>query len=191
MEFKKLIIILSVTILVIVVGILSFSYAWYAFGDASTTFKDVKTADPDIGIVFSQTPHVNTTTGIPISASDVETKADKNSFSIDTTNDKLKGLQIAIEISLVDIKIANELKTSDFKYELLEKVDNESKKIKEGTGEDFTGDKLVLKPMSSIEQGKTYSYELRVWLQDSGKSQNELMEKSFSAKLQVSSAIKK
>ena len=60
------------------------------------------------------------------------------------------------------------------------------------TGEDIgTNTTLTLKSMSSITVGTTYNYELRVWLNETGVSQNSLMNKKFSGRIEVSSALKK
>ena len=46
----------------------------------------------------------------------------------------------------------------------------------------------VLKPQ---EYPKTYTYEFYVWLSDDGTNQNYLMNKGFSAKININSATKK
>ena len=38
---------------------------------------------------------------------------------------------------------------------------------------------------------QTYNYELYIWLKEDGTNQNNLMNKGFSAKINVSSALKK
>ena len=44
---------------------------------------------------------------------------------------------------------------------------------------------------NTFSASKTYTCTLRVWLQDSGSSQNNLMNKSFSGLVKVGTAIKK
>ena len=44
---------------------------------------------------------------------------------------------------------------------------------------------------NTFNASKTYTCTLRVWLQDSGSSQNNLMNKSFSGLVKVGTAIKK
>ena len=54
---------------------------------------------------------------------------------------------------------------------------------------------LVLGTLSTanntLDINKNYTCTLRVWLQDSGSSQNNLMNKSFSGLVKVGTAIKK
>ena len=191
MEFKKLIGILTITVSVIILGLFAFSLAWYSFSNAQTSFS-TNTLD-GVSIIFAQSQYINTTTGIPISASDVDDKADKTIFTVGSDSTLLSGYTLAIQISLVDITIDQALRESSyFKYQLLQTVNGTTTTVASGTGLTIgTNTEVVLKSMSTVTVGTTYTYELRVWLEDSGSSQNDLMQKNFSAKIQVSSAAKK
>ena len=192
MEFKKLITILTISIAVIVVALLGFSYAWYSFTGGSTEFETTTGSSENLQVVFAQSQYVNTVTGIPLAASDVDKKSDKTLFSVTADSTTLSGFDVASEISLVDISIDEALKTSDFHYALYETANGTTTLITSGTGVNIGNNaSLVLKSMSLITKDVTYNYELRIWLQDSGVSQNELMQKSFSAKIQVTSSMKK
>ena len=192
MEFKKMMGILAITVTIIVISLFGFSYAWYSLTEGSTTFNNVKTTSSNLAIVFAQSQYVNTTTGIPIASSEVATKADKTLFTITGNATTLAGYTVTTEISLININISAALKVNDFKYALLQTVDGTTTTIATGTGATIGNNTtLVLKNMSAITLGKTYSYELRIWLEDTGVSQNQLMNQSFSAKIQVSSAYKK
>ena len=186
MEFRKMIIILSVATIIIVISLFGVSYAYYSLTNASTSFN-AQVADDDISIVYNQGEYVSITTGVPIVEADVPTKAGSNKFSA-LAGSNLNGYDVAIEISLVDINLEQELRTNDFKVQLLEN----GSVIKNLTGSNIdSNSSVVLKDMAIINVGTTYNYELRVWIQESGVSQNELMGKSFSGKIEISSSIKK
>ena len=88
---------------------------------------------------------------------------------------------------MTQISIDEALKNEDFKIQLLE---NDTP-IYNGTGADINGTNLVLKQLSSINVGTTYNYELRIWINETGVSQNSMMGKSFSGKIKISNSIKK
>ena len=185
MNLKKLLIVLTIVISVLVISLMGISYAWYSLSNSSTSFNTT-TGGNDISIVYSQSEYINMTTGIPISDSDVSTKAGISRFTV-TPGNNLNGYSVFISIELSQISIDQELKTSDFKIQLLEN----GSPIFNCTGLDLIGGSLVMKQLSNITVGNTYTYELRVWINDSGVSQNELMGKHFSGKIKISSSIKK
>jgi len=191
MEFKKLMGVLTIAVTVIVVALLAFSLAWYSFSNGQTSFE-TSTGSGNVSVIFAQSQYINTTTGVPISSSDVDTKADKTIFTVSSDATALAGYTLATQISLVDINLDSALRVSDFHYQLLQTVNGTTTTVASGTGVTIgSNTELVLKSMSTVTVGATYTYELRVWLQDSGVSQNDLMQKNFSARVQVSSAAKK
>lgn len=189
MEFKKLLLILSITITIIITIMFGASYAWYAYSNAESrvigrTIKEAPT------VIFSQNEYISSKITSPIYDEDKYNYANKNSFSI-TLGKELRNYETGIEISLKDIIIDNELKISNYKYELLE----DGKTISKG---DFSNigsmTNLILVPMKIMKPNNypyTYNYELYVWLSEDKSNQNELMNKNFSAKINVESAIKK
>ena len=185
MEFKKLILILTIAISVIVISFMGVSYAWYSLSNSSTSFNTT-TANTDITILYAQSEYVSVTTGIPISEADVPTKAGISRFTVNPGNN-LSGYNVSISIDLTQIVIDPALKTNDFKIQLLEN----NVPIYNGTGANISGSDLTIKQLSNINVGSTYNYELRIWINETGVSQNELMGKSFSGKIKISSTIKK
>lgn len=189
MAFKKIIIVLSITIAIFIGILFGSSYAWYAYKNAESriggkTIKEVPT------IIFAQTEYISSKATMPIKDEDRYNYANKNSFTI-TIGEDLKDYDTAVEISLKDIYISNELKINNYKYELLQ----DGISIANG---DFSniGNSTTLKimPMTKLVNTalpKTYTMELYIWLSDDGTNQNDLMNKSFSAKINVNSAIKK
>ena len=123
-------------------------------------------------------------------------------FIIDQDESVLQGFNVSVTVSLVDISIADELKVSDFKYDLTCNDGTTNTVLTNGirTGADFTSEvltnnRLVLGTLSTanntLDINKNYTCTLRVWLQDSGSSQNTLMNKNFSGLVKVNSVFKK
>ena len=87
--------------------------------------------------------------------------------------------------------MANELKIANYKYELVE----DGKTISSGNFSNIgTAKSLRLTPMTIMKPTTyptTYTYEFYIWLSEDGTDQNNLMNKGFSAKINVNSATKK
>jgi len=187
MEFKKLIIILSIAATVIVVCLLGVSYAYYSLSNASTEFNTT-VANDDVYVVYAQSEYISTTTGIPISEDEIAAKASSSKFTALADSTTFAGYEVALEVAITDIFLDTALQDSYFKIQLLEN----GSVVKTVTGADIgTNSKVVLKNLSIIEVGTTYNYEVRVWIQDSGVSQNAMMGKNFSGRIQISSSMKK
>lgn len=185
MPFKKLIIIMSISFTVIICGLLGLSYAWYAVATDETQFNVTTGSSDGIDVVYTQTEYINNSKGVPVKSSSA---GDKNVFSV-TVGEELSSYEVGIAISLVDISIASELKIPEFRYELYS--DDSSTPIASGNFSEIgTNTTIDLTNMMILDVG-THTYELRVWLQDTGVSQNSLMNKSFSAKIKVASAYRK
>lgn len=187
MEFKKMIVIISIALTVIMVCLFGVSYAYYSLSNASTEFNTT-VANDDIYVLYAQSEYISTTTGIPIKADEVAIKASSSKFSALADSTKFSGYEVALEVSLVDVFLDSALRVADFKVQLLEN----GSVVKTVTGADIgSNSEVVLKNLSRIEVGTTYNYEVRVWIQDSGVSQNAMMGKSFTGRIQISSSMKK
>ncbi len=189
MEFKKIIIILTVTIIAIFGLMSGVSYAWYAYSNAETNINGTTIKETPT-VIFTQTEFISSTTTMPIYDEDRYTYANKNSFNI-TFNENLKKYQIGLEIMLTNINMASELKISNYKYELVQN----NKVVAKG---DFStlGDSasLIVLPTTIIKPTtypETYNYELYIWLSEDNTDQNYLMNKGFNAKIKVNSALKR
>ena len=186
MDFKKLIFVFVITISILMISAFGVSYAWYSFSNGNTPFTVQTGSDDDISIIFAQSEYVNISTGVPIVEADVPTKAGISRFVV-SPDASLNGAEIALSIELINVNIDNELKCDDFKIQLLEN----NSVIYTGTGADITSDTLVLKEMSKLNNLNSVNYELRIWINETGVSQNNLMGKAFSGKIKVSTSIKK
>lgn len=200
MKFKKFIFVLVITSILAVAGMWGTSYAYYVSTNGTNFNVTTANVDTSLTVVFSQSEYMNMKTGVPISASDVDNYASKSVFTILPNNTLLNGYQVAVNISLINIKIDDALKVSDFKYKLTCSDGSTTTNLGSGTGANFTSDVLKNDSLSlgslstsanNFNASKTYTCTLRVWLQDSGSSQNNLMNKSFSGLVKVGTAIKK
>lgn len=193
--FKRLLIILSFAVTVLIVILLGTSYAWYTFDNAVTSFNNVGTFSDNIevAVVFTNDSNIGTTVGIPITTSEIEEKSEKTSFTI-TPSTALAGRSVAIQILLADLKIDSALiSVSSLKYSLLQTVDGVTTTVKSGTFSGVTASSLILLPSTSISDsdlGKTYSYEFRLWLEEDNSNQNALMGKKLDGYIKVNTAIK-
>jgi len=178
---------LIITAIVITMFILSLStsYAWYTYSGGATDFDSI-TSEVDLNVIYAQSKIITTTTSLPIKDEEKEKYADTNIFTVSSPQE-LYNHQVILTISLIDIEIAEELKSQDFKYELLQN----SEVIASGTGKDFSEKNKVLKDQIQINPTQNYTFGLRIWLSETGESQNELMNKTFQAQIQVDSIAKK
>lgn len=189
MELKKMIFILGITIAVAIGIMFGASYAWYAYKNAETNVKG-STLKETPTIIFAQTEYLSVKQMMPIEDNDYYNYANKNSFTI-TIDENLRYYETGIEISLKDIQMPNELKIPNFKYMLLQNG------IPVSNGDFSTlgaSTNLTVLPMTILTPSTyptTYLYELFVWLSDDGNDQNYLMNKGFSAKVNINSAIKR
>lgn len=189
MEFRKLLIYLSITLVLVIMISFGITYGWYAYENAETsvsgsTIKEIPT------IIFSETEYISAKISMPIIDNDRYSYANSNSFSI-TLNDNLKDYEVGYEISLTGIIIDDVLKNKNYKYELLQ----DGNIIASG---DFSniGDatSMILMPMTvmyPVSYPTTYNYRLYIWLSDDGSNQNNLMNKNFRSKINITSAVKK
>ena len=112
MEFKKTIIILSIT-LTIAIGIMfGASYAWYAYKNAETNING-STIKEKPAVIFLQTEYISSKQVIPIKDNDRYNYASKNSFTI-TLDKNLEKYETGVEISLTNITMADELKNPNY-----------------------------------------------------------------------------
>ena len=189
MEFKKMIILLSITVSIMFGLLLGMSYAWYAYSNAETNIEANTKKDAPM-IVFAQTEYISSTQNMPIYDEDKYRYANKNSFTV-TLGENLAEYETGLEIILSDIIISEELKIENYKYELLQ-----NKQIIANGNFSNIGDskEIKLMPMTLLDLETypyTYAYELYIWLSEDGSEQNHLINKNFGARIKVNSAVKK
>ena len=180
--------IISIVIIVVFSMMLTTSYAWYSFENASTSFQGMTNND-DIIINYQHGEYINTMIALPISSSDIDEYADKNNFSIEVKNNE-KDIDIAVNVSLVDITIDSVLRNANFKVDMYYQGEKWSSAQGNTIG---TGGATTL-TFKNITTGKSTIildndisnlFEIRVYLLDDGSNQNTLMNRTFQAKIQV------
>ena len=184
-----MIILLSVTISIMFGVLLGISYGWYAYSNAESnisanTIKEAPT------IVFAQTEYITSTQNMPIYDEDRYRYANKNSFTV-TLGENIKEYETGIEIALENINIEDELRITNYKYELLQNKKIISSGDFSTLGENKSIKLLPMTIMSPNSYPYTYVYEFYVWLSEDERNQNNLMNKKFGAKINVTSAVKK
>ena len=188
MNTKKNYIILTIGILAIGISVIGITFAWYSYSNATSSIKGSTTSEKPT-IIFKQSEYVSMSNIMPINEEDRYNYGEINSFLV-TLEENLEKYENTIEISLINIKIDNELKNTNYRYELLEN----DVVVVSGDFSLLESDKLILIPNKIINVSSypyTYNYKLVIWLNDDGEIQNNLMNKEFSAKINVVSASKK
>ena len=105
-----MILILSITITIIVMGAFGVSYGYYAYTSANTLFT-ANTITTLPTVTYAQSSNLNETVGVPIAEANYVTEASKTQFTI-TYNSNLSDYDIAVKISLTSITIDSALKKS-------------------------------------------------------------------------------
>ena len=196
MKFNKIIFILMIAATIIFAGMIGSSYAYYTLTDTSI---DVTTGNVNgFSIVFSDNNYVNVKTGVPLNDDQVIGSAKANMFSIIPNASSLNGYDAYVNISLINVKIDYALKVSDFKYSLICNDSNSYEStIGSGDGTSLsTGTDVLLGGLNTINGSlninTNYQCYFRVWIANKADtSQNELMNKSFSALLKVNTIMRK
>ncbi|MBQ8192636.1 MAG: hypothetical protein IJZ46_01000 [Bacilli bacterium] len=203
MNFKKMILVLTITFSAIFTLMLGSSYAYYVSTGGTTLNATTGNFDSAVAVVFNQSQYINVKTGIPIKLSDVETKAGRIFFTLIPDNNVLSDdYEASVTISLTDISIDEELRMNAFKYSLqCDEVWDDGDIMgnaysKSGTGEDFTdevlnSDNLVIRTIKIINPSNYYECDFYVYLKENDSDQNHLMNKNFSARIKVNTAFRK
>ena len=173
MSYKRTLGIISIFILAMFALMLSSSYAWYSYNNASTTF-DTNTSSNEINVIYKNNNYISTITALPISSDDINEKADKNNFSIEVNNDNLEE-ELYVSVGLKSVKIDEALKSNNFRYELL----YNSEIVAKGSFKDIDDEEFTLIKNIGLNNLGNNDFELRVYLLDDGSNQNDLMNKTF------------
>lgn len=188
MNTKKNYIILTLAILAIGFGLVGITFAWYSYSNAESRVNATsKVSKPSV--IFSQTEYIENASIMPILDEDRYNYGMKNSFIV-SVPETLKKYDISMQINLVDIVMSSELKTNDFKYELLEN----GIIVSSGTFSNIIDNTIEIYPnkvLNVINYPFSYNYELIVWLSENNGDQNNVMNKNFKARVNVISAVKK
>ena len=177
---KKLpVIIAAVTIVVYCIGI---AYAYFtARISGNDTASSATVTVGKLMIDFDTTEYISNQYGELIQDSEKESKADANKFSVKHSVDS--NIKADYTLSLTDIRISDNLKSSDFKWEL---VKNDTV-LSSGNFSDIgTSTTLNLTPnYQRLEVNNTDKYIFRIWLSETDVDQSSLYNGTFSAKISL------
>ena len=174
----------------IIVGVMfGVTYGWYEYSNAQVSAK-ASTLKEAPTVIFTSDENIYVSRIMPIYDDDRYGYGERNTFTI-TIGDNLKDYDVGIEIGLTNLRIDDELKIEDYKYELLQDGIVVSSGNFSNVG---MSTNMNIMPMTIIRPTvfpQTYTYELYIWLSENNTNQNNLMNKVFNAKLNVNSAVKK
>ena len=160
---------------------LSTSYAWYAFDNASTTFSAVTNND-DIIVSYQSGEYINTNIAVPISTEQIDKYSEKNNFNIRVKNNKIDN-EIAVTVSLIDISISDALKNTNFKIDLY----YQGSKVSTFGGNTIGTGGATNKTLGTVTLNNDINnnFEVRVYILDDGSDQTSMMNQTFQAKIQI------
>ncbi len=173
---KKKICIIITSVLLVMLPIISASYAHFlSRGESSEKVVQVGT----LRIVYSD--NVNETVEIddivPIYDAEIKTKANKFVFNIDNTGTSLA----YVDIKLTDIVMDPELSNLEFKWALY----SGEEKISNGNFRNVINNEILLTKNIELPQLDNKDYELYIWISENDLDQSVLMNKSFKCKITV------
>ena len=181
MSFKKMLGIITIMIVLVFSMMLSTSYAWYTFENASTTFEGVTNND-EILVGYGTNEYISTSIAVPILEEDIDKYSSKNNFFVNVKESELD-TELVVSVSLVDIMIDDALMTEEFKIDLY----YQGELLKNISGADIEVKTVEVMELAStlIDNFTDNNFELRVYILDNGMDQSELMNKTFAAKIEV------
>ena len=164
-------IVASIIILVMILGI---SFAVFMVMDESGE-KEITYGNLDIEYIDGKT--IKATGQLPLTDEEIEEYASKTNFTVKNTGD----IPVYLEISLTNITMDDELKTSDFRYALYQ----EETKVATGTFEDCEQSLVLGNNVLQDIDSQSTNYTIALWIQDNGGNQNAMLNKNMSAKIKV------
>ena len=203
MKFRKLMLVLTFTVSIIFVTVIGATYAYY-YTSSGSVGGTAGNFNSSLGIVFNNSDHINFFTGIPISSSEIDTKANTTTFTLTPSNVIISDYDVNVDINLSNIDIDNELKVNSFKYKLkcVHSITG-NEQVFSGDASSFTNSSYTIASLSSTINGnngfyidrsansQSYSCTFYVWLEETNSNQNTLMNKHFGANIEINSVVKK
>ena len=176
---RKISIIITSVALVILLGI-SFTYAYFSNKKGSTE-NSVVAGTLVINYEDDSLNTLSLDNIVPIYDNEIKTKANKIGFTINNTGNS----KAYVDIYLNDIVMDSELASLDFKWALYSGED----KVYNGNFRNILNNKQLLINNIELNKNESKTYQLYIWISESGMDQSNLMGKNFSAKILVN-AIK-
>ena len=180
MRLKKLLFVITIIVITMLSLMLATSYAWYSFENGSTTF-DAVTNNDSIIVSYQTGEYINTDIAVPISSSEIDKYSSKTNFNV-RINDNVKDNDVKVEVKLTDVNIAYELKNSSFYVDLF----YQGTKVRTVTGDYINSGVDVTLGSMVLNNNVDNLFEVRVYILSDGNTyQNDMMNKTFSAKIKV------
>lgn len=176
---KYFIVALVALLIVLVIG--TGTYAWLTWSSPNTTKLTVKIGNI-ADVIFDNGKEINTTSLAPVFTSD---QGEKTSFSI-VKRSSVGSTNIDYTITLNVTSIATELKTTSFKY-MLVNVTNANQVVKQGNfSTASTGDTITLN--SGTLTGTRADFTFVIYIDGNVENNTNMMNKAFKATLNVSAS---
>ena len=200
MKFRSMILVLTIAFSAIFVSMLGTSYAYYVATDGTSIEVTTGNIDTGVAVVFAQSQYINVYTGVPINASDVNSLASASTFTITPDKTILSDADVAINIGIVELSIDEALIVNDFKYNFVCNDGSTDVINVNGAGTNFTSDVIssgylklgtLSTTTNTFNTNSEYICTLRVWLEETGNNQNNLMNKKFRGLIKVNTLFKK
>lgn len=176
---KYFIIVLIILLMTLVIG--TGTYAWLTWSSPSSTNMTV-TIGNIADVIFGNGKEINTTNLAPVFTSD---QGEKTNFSI-VKRKNAQSTNISYTVTLDIISIADELKTSSFKYVLLNK--NTNTVVSTGDFSTVTNSSTITL-YSGILSGTRVDYDFIIYIDGNEENNTNMMNKTFKASLDVSASI--
>lgn len=179
-KFSVRTLVFTISLIAIVV---SGTYAYFSVTTNYATPKEERTTyvtTDYLEVDFVTNEYINNTSLMLIKNEEVSSKADKTTFSIS----KKDGADYTIKynIYLTELNISDNLKSADFKWDLLQNgVSIYSNNF--SNAESLENYMLSAEPL--VLNDDSASYEFRIWLEESSQDQIELLNGEFSAKIAI------
>jgi len=174
---KVSVIVAIITVVIFCVGI---TYAYFtATVTGNEDAKSTRVTSGKLIIDFETTEYINNLTGELIKDSQKEDLADYSNFTVKHNVESKNKADYTL--SLTDIEISDNLKSADFKWELVKNNtvinSGDFSSIGNSTSLNLTLD------MQRLEVNQTDNYTFRIWLSETNVDQSNLYNGTFSAKI--------
>ena len=190
---NKKLLILSITAIALLTLTLGVSYAYFT---ATVTGNDsavvTKIVAGILDVDFTITDRISNDNILLIKDEKREEKAETLDFTV--SNNGRGTLDAVYYVYLTDLNITNNLKSPDFKWELIKNDDTvfTGNFSSAETNTDFTitsetNNGIVIPVKQELSVGQVDRYKLRIWLSEKEEDQNNLLNGSFSGKVRVTS----
>lgn len=171
----------KVLFLLVFLALVGGIYGTYAYFSAQGQSSTQTVTTGTMELTFTDNSEIINAINIaPIVESDVLTKATKKSFSVKNTG----SIDSTMTISLSSIDITENLKSPDFRWALYE----EGVKIAEDSFDKLgINTSFELKTNIEIASNVTKSYDLYIWINETGMPQDELQEGNLTGTITATS----